>query len=344
MQWKQVRSTELGRIKNPNMATLGETLQQAREQMGVSLDEAERETRIRSKILAAFEDDNQAELPAPVYARGLLRNYATYLGIDPTSILDLFDAQTNVGRGRRATQPAVKLAPVTGEVRTSLRYPPSILGVFIVLVLVIFVVIVGVNMVSGAKDANKTTALATPAPPTPTLLLALASTPGGVIPFLPTPTNPGGGGNANPPAVTAPVTGTLRATSTPAPPNPNLGVGTPVVGLGIAASPSPTLPPAPPSAPSPTLAPAVAGQGVQVVLVATADSWMMVTVDGLQQFSGTMASGTRRTFQGDNTVYVWAGNGGGVSVVINGQSRGALGAPGQVIKRQWDNKGNQTNG
>ena len=325
------------------MATLGETLQQAREQMDVSLDEAERETRIRSKILAAFEDDNQAELPAPVYARGLLRNYATYLGMDPTSVLDLFDAQTNVGRGRRATQPAAKLAPVTSEVRTSLRYPPSILGVFIVLVLIIFVVIVGVNMMSGARDANKTAALVTPAPPTPTALLAMASTPGGVIPFLPTPTNPGGG-SANPPASTAPLTTTLGATSTSAPPNPHVGVGTPVVGLGIAASPSPTSPPLPPTTPSPTLAPAVAGQGVQVVLVATADSWMQVTVDGLQQFSGTMASGTRRTFQGDSTVYVWAGNGGGVSVVVNGQSRGALGAPGQVIKRQWDNKGNQTNG
>ncbi len=321
------------------MATLGETLQQAREQMDVSLDEAERETRIRSKILAAFEDDNQADLPAPVYARGLLRNYATYLGMDPTSVLDLYDAQTNMGRGRRATQPAAKLAPVTSEVRTSLRYPPSILGVFIVFVLIIFVVIVGVNMVSGAKDASKSAALATPAPSTPTALLAKVSTPGGAIPFLPTPTNPGGG-SANPPT-TVSLTTTLGATSTPAPPNPHGGVGTPVVGLGIAASPSPTNPPPPPTTPSPTIVPAVAGQGVQVVLVATAAAWMQVTVDGLVQFNGTLAGGSRRTFSGYNTVYVWTGNGGGVTAIVNGQSRGLMGGFGVPVKKQWDKAGNE---
>lgn len=325
------------------MATLGETLQQAREQMGVSLDEAERETRIRSKILGAFEDDNQAELPAPVYARGLLHNYATYLGIDPETALGLFDAQTNVGKGRRSTQPVMNLAPPPGDVRTTLRYPPGILGIFIVLVLAVFIIIVGSNILGAPKREASTAPLATPRPATPTALLALAATTTqGAIPFLPTPTNPGGG-KTNP-APTS-VTSTVGARITPisAPPNPSVGVGTPVVGLGVAASPSPTLPPQRGVTPSPTLAVQL-GQGVQVTLVATADSWMQVTVDGLQQFSGTMASGTRRTFNGDNTVYVWVGNGGGVSVVVNGQSRGALGLPGHVVKRQWDSNGNETSG
>jgi cytoskeleton protein RodZ len=325
------------------MATLGETLQQAREQMGVSLDEAERETRIRSKILAAFEDDNQAELPAPVYARGLLRNYATYLGIDPETALGLFDAQTGSGKGRRSTQPVMNLAAPPGDVRTTLRYPPGILGIFIVLVLAIFLVIVGSNILGAPKREANNAPLATPRPATPTALLAFAATTTpGVIPFLPTPTNPGGG-KASPPPLPSPSTSVTAATPTSAPPHPGLGVGTPVVGLGIAASPSPTLPPVRGVTPSPTLA-VQPGQGVQVTLVATADSWMQVTVDGLQQFSGTLASGTRRTFNGDTTVYVWVGNGGGVSAVVNGQSRGALGRPGQVVKRQWDSNGNETSG
>lgn len=335
------------------MATLGETLQQAREQMGVSLDEAERETRIRSKILAAFEDDNPAELPAPVYARGLLRNYATYLNLEPDSAMEMFDAQLNGSKGRRSTQPVMHLAPAVGEIRTTLRYPPGILALFIVLVLGVFVFIVFSNVL-GANRPNDTQGrtIPTPSNPTPTRLRAIATTTPGVIPFLPTPNNPSGGGGSSPLAATP--TALLvdsKISPTPAPSNPNVGIGTPVVGIGVA-GPSPTagaiaaVPSSPTSGPrpSPTLAPSPPGSGVQVTLIATADSWAQVTVDGLQQFKGTMSSGSRRTFSGDRTVYVWVGNGGGVRVVVNGQDRGALGPSGAVVKRQWDNQGRESAG
>jgi len=69
---------------------LGETLRRARSTKGISLEDAERVTRIPRKYLEALELENFGILPAPVYARGFLRSYASYLGLEPSDLLPFF--------------------------------------------------------------------------------------------------------------------------------------------------------------------------------------------------------------------------------------------------------------
>jgi len=69
------------------METIGQRLRTARERLGFSLEEAERTTRIRAAHLAALERDDFAALPSPVQARGFLKNYADYLGLDTDRML-----------------------------------------------------------------------------------------------------------------------------------------------------------------------------------------------------------------------------------------------------------------
>jgi len=64
------------------MIDLGSELKAAREEQGISLAEAEAATRIRGRYLRALEANDWAALPTHVQARGFLRNYAVYLGID----------------------------------------------------------------------------------------------------------------------------------------------------------------------------------------------------------------------------------------------------------------------
>jgi cytoskeletal protein RodZ len=71
--------------------TLGETLRQARLDRGVSLAEAARDTRIRRGYLEALEAEDPASLPPAVYARGFLRTYAEYLGLNPQAMVDLYE-------------------------------------------------------------------------------------------------------------------------------------------------------------------------------------------------------------------------------------------------------------
>ncbi len=69
------------------MEEIGRTLKQARSRLGLTLEEAERSTRIRARYLDALERGDLAALPSQVQARGFLRNYAEYLGLDAEAVL-----------------------------------------------------------------------------------------------------------------------------------------------------------------------------------------------------------------------------------------------------------------
>jgi len=69
---------------------LGETLRRARLSKNVTFEDAERVTRIRREYLEALEREDFTKLPAPVYARGFLRSYAGYLGLDPGQLMPFF--------------------------------------------------------------------------------------------------------------------------------------------------------------------------------------------------------------------------------------------------------------
>jgi hypothetical protein len=88
---------------------VGEILQTARERKGVDLSRAERETKIRARHLMALESGDIADLPAPVYAKGFLRNYSTYLGLDADEMIARWRKETD--QPRHADKPAVKPPP-----------------------------------------------------------------------------------------------------------------------------------------------------------------------------------------------------------------------------------------
>ncbi len=62
---------------------VGEQLRAARIGRGLSLEEVAHDTRISWHYLEALEEERFEFLPAPIYARGFMRSYATYLGLDP---------------------------------------------------------------------------------------------------------------------------------------------------------------------------------------------------------------------------------------------------------------------
>jgi cytoskeletal protein RodZ len=81
------------------MAGFGETLYQARAHMGVTLKEAEQATRISRHHLAALEEENFSALPPLIYQRGIIRNYANYLRLDPGKLLVMYEESQGAPAG-----------------------------------------------------------------------------------------------------------------------------------------------------------------------------------------------------------------------------------------------------
>jgi len=84
---------------------LGEVLLAAREAKGVDLARVERDTKIRERYLSALERGEYRELPGAVYTRGFLRNYGSYLGLDPDYLIDLYRLETSVNAAERPVAP-----------------------------------------------------------------------------------------------------------------------------------------------------------------------------------------------------------------------------------------------
>ncbi|MGI6368238.1 MAG: RodZ domain-containing protein [Anaerolineae bacterium] len=72
------------------MSDLSEQLREARESQGITLEQAEAVTHIRRALLLAIEEGRYSELSGDVYGRGLVRNYARYLGLDPDAAVQEF--------------------------------------------------------------------------------------------------------------------------------------------------------------------------------------------------------------------------------------------------------------
>jgi len=107
------------------MSELGSVLIRAREARGLTLEDAERDTRISRRYLQALESEQFEVIPAPVYARGFLRSYSSYLGLDPQDVLALFPRAEEAGYAGSAASRAVIGQPpsAVGPVRPTWQRP-----------------------------------------------------------------------------------------------------------------------------------------------------------------------------------------------------------------------------
>ena len=75
------------------MFEIGSSLREARERRGLSYNDVELETKVRSKYIKALEDERFDILPGPTYTKGFLRAYADFLGLDGNLYIDEFNSR-----------------------------------------------------------------------------------------------------------------------------------------------------------------------------------------------------------------------------------------------------------
>lgn len=72
------------------MLTVGEILKTEREKQGLTFQEIEKKIRVRAKFLSALEKNDWTQFSSNVYISGIIRNYATFLGLDANRALAFF--------------------------------------------------------------------------------------------------------------------------------------------------------------------------------------------------------------------------------------------------------------
>ena len=85
---------------------IGQKLQETRQELNISLEQAAEETRIRPHYLRALESGDISQLPSKAHEKGFLRAYAEYLGLDPDSLLNNLDSDEEFLQDPVYTAPA----------------------------------------------------------------------------------------------------------------------------------------------------------------------------------------------------------------------------------------------
>lgn len=137
------------------MATpIGEVLRKTRRRRKIELSQVEAATRIRVRYLRAIEDEDWDVLPGDVYARGFIRTYASYLGLDGQRLAGEYRRGSGEEGGNGAQRPEVPL-PVA-RARRGIRVPSGAWGVLVTLGVV--ALLVALALAGGDGDSIPTPA------------------------------------------------------------------------------------------------------------------------------------------------------------------------------------------
>lgn len=105
----------------------------------MSLEDVEKATRIRRKFLEAIENDDYTIIPSLAYARGFIKNYSEFLGLDSHTMLAFFRRESH-DISKQSLLPKRSLFPQDSLLRlTPGRFLIFLLGVCSILFLSYFV-------------------------------------------------------------------------------------------------------------------------------------------------------------------------------------------------------------
>jgi cytoskeleton protein RodZ len=138
--------------------TLGERLQQAREQAGLSIEKVAKDLFLDVQKIRWIETNNFKELGAPVYAKGYLKRYTRLVGLNEAEVLQRYAVLSDA-----AAEPA--LVPVTmGSIPESRPPLPGwVLWVVIALILLAGVATL-LNLHTPVTPANQGALISQPLP------------------------------------------------------------------------------------------------------------------------------------------------------------------------------------
>ena len=285
-----------GTFESPNgEAKIGQVLERARKERGLTLEDVEHATKIRKRYLIGLEREDFRVLPDTVYARGFLKTYANYLGLDGEEIAREFKDRRKPRRERGISYGAPKKSEFDqplinpGGLNTSRRrrtISGSTIFTLLVALLMLAAVVGALYYVGRGVQISGDD----PAPSRPSEE-RVAENP-----------EPGGGGAPEQSGREKAPTGESEGSK----------------GAAGAGNAEPELD---------TLAVEVRVEG--------SPSWLSILADGTLAYEQIAQPGFSQTFEAQREISIRTGNAGAVGVEVNGQDLGKLGESGEVLTRDF---------
>lgn len=283
------------------MESVGSQLRQARLKLGLTLEQASAKTRISLRNLHAIEEDDVSNISSPFFYRSFVKQFAQYLNLEYSAVeagvLEIASTMPEpLMPGQEGTTPAdlarSKIAPLDGRRRSwNLRWISSVFS----LVLVFF----GCSSFYGVWQSRSNWRSS---------LRALTS--------LMNPVSHEAAGSTH--QKLAEMSAPLLRTPLAAPQS----IPTP--------DPSPSLAPAAKPADSAKAASPDSDSKIHVELSAIERTWLSITSDGKETFSGVLEAAETKVLEGHQTALIRTGDAGAISFVFNGRAIGTLRPDGQV--------------
>ena len=299
-----------GTFQTPNGdSKIGQTLEKARKVRGLTLDEVEHATKIRKRYLAGLEREDFGALPDAVYARGFLKTYANYLGLDGEELSRELKDRRKPRRDRGMAYGAPKKSDFDrplinpGDLSVSWKRRSisrtAILTLLVGLLALLAVVGTLYYVGRGVQISGEN-----PAPSKPSDDQAADGS-----------NADGSNADGSQPGAGAPREGNGQEKEEVA---GGGSKGTQGAGAGDVAA----------NEPEPnSLTVEVSVEG--------APSWLSILADGSLRYEQIAQPGFSQTFEAQREISIRTGNAGAVGVEVNGQDLGELGESGEVLTRDF---------
>lgn len=300
------------------MSSIGETLRRERLRRNLDLDQISRELKISSRFLEAIEEDRFDRLPAGVFAKSFVRQYAALLELDAEEMVA--ELQRMLEPPPAVTESNAPDVPPIPEIHVPRLERWETVG--------------------DRRRIDWSSWL-----PSLALVVVVMLVCSGIYAFWQRTKHPTTTAQTRPPAVRtapAPVAQTqVPATApAPAPPvNPEPAQGpTGATGAPMNAKPETSAAAGPPQENEASRL-ANPNAPVRVELKADEPVWVLARADGKYIFSGTLEANQTRSVEANGAVTLRLGNAGGVNISLNGKPIGAVGPKGQVREVQLTSGG-----
>lgn len=106
--------SQRGDLEASDRVNFGAELRREREMRNISVREISDTTKISTRFLQAIESGDYAALPAPVFTRGFIREYAGYLGLDGEEMVERYMAIIDREEQRQEIEEAEMRERVSG--------------------------------------------------------------------------------------------------------------------------------------------------------------------------------------------------------------------------------------